>query len=213
MPQGRPPGAWPGVSGTPRVPSREKEIPSHPGCWPGKVPICCRNPLFDVSDENRALLGGKSLVLGNLDEELPFSTDFFDFVYCSHVLEHLESPIFGLSELQRVGKRGFVEIPSVLLDFLAHHGKTHPKWACWGASAENGVLLFIEKTKAQNRLFLDFNSCWGAFFNHALHGVRLSAPQRDIRAFFWQNQQLLNISASWDKNAGKTVEAMEMRLK
>lgn len=45
-------------------------------------------------------------------EPWPFRDKHFDFVVCSHTLEDLRDPIWVCSELQRVGKRGYIEVPS-----------------------------------------------------------------------------------------------------
>lgn len=158
---------------------------------PGDIPLT----IFDLNDNPR----------------MPFHDDEFDFVYCSHVLEHLEHPKTVLDELQRVGRRGYVEVPSLLLDFMMKFGKNHSRWACWGQ--KEGEIVFIEKTEAQNRLFVDFERAWASFFHGAVHGTRVSAPQRGIRFFFWENQDLLNISAHWDKGTKRKVTAKVWGLK
>ena len=47
-------------------------------------------------------------------EPWPFDDGQFDFVVCSHVLEDIRDPMFVCSELQRVAKAGYVEVPSRL---------------------------------------------------------------------------------------------------
>jgi len=44
----------------------------------------------------------------------PFSDKYFDFSICSHTLEDIRDPLFVCSELIRVSKRGYIEIPSRL---------------------------------------------------------------------------------------------------
>lgn len=43
---------------------------------------------------------------------LPFAEKAFDYVICSHVLEHVEDPEMLISELMRVAHRGYIETPS-----------------------------------------------------------------------------------------------------
>ncbi len=46
----------------------------------------------------------------------PFDDDQFDFVVCSQTLEDVRDPIWVCSELQRVGRAGYVEVPSRLVE-------------------------------------------------------------------------------------------------
>lgn len=54
-------------------------------------------------------------------EELPFKDDSFDFVIASHVLEHSADPEKFLSEIQRVGKAGYIEVPDAFMERLTHY--------------------------------------------------------------------------------------------
>jgi hypothetical protein len=45
-------------------------------------------------------------------ESLPFRDKEIDFVICSHVLEDIRDPLWVCTEMVRVAKRGYVEVPS-----------------------------------------------------------------------------------------------------
>ena len=49
---------------------------------------------------------------------LPFKDKAFDFVVCRHLLEHMEDPLPLLRELERVGRAGYIETPSALMEKL-----------------------------------------------------------------------------------------------
>jgi len=51
-------------------------------------------------------------------ENLPFKDKAFDFVIASHVLEHSKDPEKFLSELQRVAKSGYIEVPDAFMERL-----------------------------------------------------------------------------------------------
>jgi len=51
-------------------------------------------------------------------ENLPFKDKEFDYVICCQVLEHVEDPHRFLAEQFRVAKRGFMETPSLLGEYL-----------------------------------------------------------------------------------------------
>lgn len=47
-------------------------------------------------------------------EPFPFADDEIDFVICSHTLEDVRDPIWVCQEIARIGKAGYVEVPSRL---------------------------------------------------------------------------------------------------
>jgi ubiquinone/menaquinone biosynthesis C-methylase UbiE len=65
-------------------------------------------------------------------ESLPFKDKEFDYVIANQVLEHAEDPAAFISELCRVSKRGYIETPSLIGEFL--FPKQSHKW----------VILFID---------------------------------------------------------------------
>ncbi len=50
--------------------------------------------------------------------QLPFRDGAFDFVIASHIGEHVDDPATFCAELARVARRGYVETPSPLADYL-----------------------------------------------------------------------------------------------
>ena len=54
-------------------------------------------------------------------EKLPFKNEAFDFVIASHVLEHSADPTNFLSELQRVAKAGYIEVPDAFMERLTNY--------------------------------------------------------------------------------------------
>jgi hypothetical protein len=62
-------------------------------------------------------------------EPWPFEDDQFDFVICSHTLEDIRDPIWVCSELARVARAGYIEVPSRLEEQT--YGIQGP-WVGWG---------------------------------------------------------------------------------
>lgn len=50
--------------------------------------------------------------------KMPFRDKAFDYIIAFHVLEHIKNPTAFLNEIQRVGKAGYIETPSVMFDIL-----------------------------------------------------------------------------------------------
>lgn len=104
----------------------------------GNLPFPFATHLADIaiesSDVGRAgevfkYLDGRVVYECNV-ESLPFADKEFDFICCSHVLEHVESPEKACRELMRVGKRGYIETPSRLKDMWLNTAKiSNHRWA------------------------------------------------------------------------------------
>ena len=63
------------------------------------------------TDRVSRLVVDRPFVMGDISA-LPFLDNSFDFVYCAHVLEHINNLETAMKELMRVGKRGYIELPS-----------------------------------------------------------------------------------------------------
>ena len=84
------------------------------------------NTICDVQDLSK-LYDGKNFV--KLEKkQLPFKDNEFDFVIASHVLEHVEDFKFFISELERVSKKGYIELPTKLEDNLVFENKKDHLW-------------------------------------------------------------------------------------
>ena len=51
-------------------------------------------------------------------ESLPFKENEYDYVFCSHVLQHLDRLGDAMRELMRIGHRDYIEIPTRMSDIL-----------------------------------------------------------------------------------------------
>jgi ubiquinone/menaquinone biosynthesis C-methylase UbiE len=70
-----------------------------------------------------------------------FKDKEFDFVYCSHVIEHCKNPINACKELIRISKRGYIETPSKTCEIM--FGDNIHEWYIIKA----GNKLYFEKIK------------------------------------------------------------------
>lgn len=63
---------------------------------------------LDVSEENIRVVAEKGLnvICADLNRGLPFKDSSFETVFCSHVIEHVDSPLVLLRESCRVLRRG-----------------------------------------------------------------------------------------------------------
>jgi ubiquinone/menaquinone biosynthesis C-methylase UbiE len=116
----------------------------------GNIPFHLANHLVDITIENDNY-GRAGVAFKHVDgipiyecnlEKLPFEDDEFDFVYCSHVLEHITDPDKACSELIRIGKRGFIESPTRDKDIWLNTAKvSNHRWAI---EKRDNRLIFTE---------------------------------------------------------------------
>lgn len=127
---------------------------------------------------------GCSFVLADINN-LPFANKKFDFVYCSHVLEHVDDPERACSELIRVGRGSYVETPNFMKDCLFSWAEDMHRWHTIGVG---NTLLFFEYSPRQAK------------------GIRCDAWRKMIledreyhplQDAFWDNQDIFNTMFSW----------------
>lgn len=82
------------------------------------LPFATHQLEYAISDDAFGRAGQPMRRLGNVElvqgsvEKLPFADKSFDFIYCSHIMEHVANPAAACAELSRVGKRGYIESPN-----------------------------------------------------------------------------------------------------
>ena len=84
------------------------------------------NTICDVQDLSKFYKDKNFIKLEN--KQLPFKDNEFDFVIASHVLEHVEDLKFFINELERVSKKGYIELPTKLEDNLVFENKNDHLW-------------------------------------------------------------------------------------
>lgn len=112
-------------------------------------------------------------------EPWPFEDDEFDFVVCSHTLEDIRDPIWVCSELVRVAKAGYIEIPSRVDEQTRG---VHGDWVGWShhhwlIDVEGETVSFVLKPH----------------LIHSDHRYEIPAellgylrPEERVQSLFWQ---------------------------
>ena len=75
------------------------------------------------------------------EKKLPFKDKEFDFVVASHVMEHVEDIDFFIKELERISKKGYIELPTMLEDNLVFENKKDHLWHMDFDDVENKLLI------------------------------------------------------------------------
>ena len=130
---------------------------------------------------------------------LPFHDKSYDFVFCSHVLEHVDNPKLACEELIRVGKRGYLETPSLMTDVLFSWAKGMHKW----------VTMII----ANRLIFVEYDM-------RLVQGVRdsywkksiFSKKYHPLQEVFFNNQDIFNNSLMWNNYFNYSVFYLDGRM-
>jgi len=96
------------------------------------------------------------------DKKLPFKDNQFDFIYASHVIEHVDDVAYFISELQRISKKGYIELPSMLEDniVLSENNIKDHKWFFQFDDVHN--ILLAEKKKQLIEPFITHGVLFGS---------------------------------------------------
>lgn len=118
-------------------------------------------------------------------EDLPFDDKSYDFVFCSHVLEHMDNPGAAMRELMRVGERGYIEVPTRLSDVMFNFTRI-PNHHRWHGLVLGTTLILVEWPDQERREL-------GNEFFEALQSSHSNAFQD----FFERNRDLFFTSLRW----------------
>ncbi len=171
---------------------KKKDLVLDIGGW--AMPFNRANFVVDIHPyETRGILGHqggekeffnkKSWLMHDISSKirLPFKNKQFDFVICSHTLEDIRDPIFLCSEMTRIGKKGYIEVPSQLLELTrgiannSYCGYYHHRWLI---EIENNSINFRFKPHL-------IHNKWKFHFPHRFLN-KLNSEKR-VAYLFWDN--------------------------
>ena len=105
-------------------------------------------------------------------DNMPFGNKVFDYVVCSHLLEHVVNPGKAIEEIMRVGRAGYIELPyegsQKISDFPTH---------LWYCRRDGEKLIFtakknvcfdkeIDKLNKSKKIKLEYDKCIISLYWH-----------------------------------------------
>lgn len=102
------------------------------GCSVGTFAQVAPNQIIGIDNDKEALeiCKNKNLKVkfADLEKKIPFKDNFFEGVFCSHTIEHLNNPLNMMKEIYRVLKpRGILVL--ITPDYIKSHDKGFGFWA------------------------------------------------------------------------------------
>jgi len=136
-------------------------------------------------------------------EPWPFKDKQFDFVLCKQTLEDLRDPVWVCEEMMRVGKSGFIEVPSRIVESTPgiersrYCGYSHHHWLC--EITEDGIEFLFKHAQLHG---------YSRF--HLTVGPRWNRMHRDHRwsETFDQLYQLFGIVNRWFREFNPKYQAV-----
>ncbi len=122
---------------------------------------------------------------------LPFVDKSFDYIFASQVLEHLEEPELFFAEIERVGKKGYIESPNGIRELL--FGWPFHRWV---VEKDKNDYLILRKN--------DLDQPFGLFFH------KLQLENHEFARFCALSHDLLNTCYEWH---GKVMFGFEQSLR
>ncbi|MFZ9506935.1 MAG: class I SAM-dependent methyltransferase [Burkholderiaceae bacterium] len=168
------------------IPTDSKVLDVGSGGWPFKRATALADKYVGATTHRVESIVQDTRPFFEVDlESLPFADRSYDFVFCSHVLEHTDNPGAAMRELMRVGNRGYIEVPTRLSDVMFNFTRI-PNHHRWHGLVLGTTLVLIEWTEHERREL-------GNEFFEALQSSRSNAFQD----FFERNRDLFFASYHW----------------
>lgn len=149
-----------------------------PGATPHPAATVFLEKIFDTEEELIAQSGhvGKieteNEVVYYKGDRFPFEDNEFDYVICSHVLEHVEDVPAFLRELFRVAPKGYLEFPTIYYDYV-HNIEEHLNMLLY----KEGEILWCKKSETPLLGLIEFTN----FFR-----------ELQVKGFRYNHQKIVN---------------------
>lgn len=113
-------------------------------------------------------------------KKFPFEDGEFDYVICSHVLEHVDDVDLFLSEIFRVAKQGYFEFPLITYEYL-YNVQAHLNYLRF----DGEKLLLLKKNKTAIQDFKEINLFFLETLRNGFSHAIVKMPELFIQGFEW----------------------------
>ena len=127
-------------------------------------------------------------------DKFPFKDKEFDYVICSHVLEHVSDIEQFTSELKRVAKAGYIEYPTLYYDYI-YNFEVHTTFLL----EKNGIIYWMLKNETNLEQFKPIQN----FFRSILDIAEYDKIVYELQDYLFQGFE-------WFEDF-KTIKATELK--
>ncbi|KKP95270.1 MAG: Methyltransferase type 11 [Candidatus Moranbacteria bacterium GW2011_GWE1_36_7] len=111
----------------------------------------------------------------------PFKDKEFDYVICSHVIEHVEDVESFLNEIVRVAKAGYIEFPTVYYEYL-YNFDPHLNFV----SLKNDTIFWMPKSETKINDFKSINKFFFETLNKSYVDLVNDLKEYMFQGFEWK---------------------------
>lgn len=199
----------------PRAPRDYIKLPDIPDDWrvldvgPGQYPLMRANAYLDTTVEKLQSLQerGKETIIGDLMSGCPEIPDkSFDYVWVSHVLEHLPSPERAANTLTRIAKRGVLVMPSAWKEALTNFEESDHLWSVLENPNPQAAPVFVRARS--ERLDQLRNADVMKSLCRALRtgpNNRVTEESRTLRKWWYDKEAALDVVYCWESTCNVQV--------
>ncbi len=139
------------------------------------------------------------LLIEDWNREMPDELLFkkFDFVWASHVLEHVDDPKLAAYNLSRLGKRGVVVCPSYVKEALFLFEERDHKWDVLPPAYHGGPMRFVRPNMEWRNRLRD-RAVTGSMGRVLRTGPPRTNDHRVAAAWYRKVEPLLDIHVAWE---------------
>lgn len=166
---------------------------------PGAFPHPRADVYLDWSEDILAPLkdAGKRTILDSLEEGLPeVGYKAYDYVWCSHVLEHVEDPRKCAATLSRIAKRGTIVMPSAFKETLFNFEEETHKYFVMPHPTE-GPPIFVRYNRGYVSRLRDQLVQKATCFLYRTGTHHDCTAERALRGWFQTHEMNLDVVHHW----------------
>lgn len=140
----------------------------------------------------------QTATLGDIHGGLPqFEDDEFDYVWCSHVFEHLLDPLKAATTLSRIAKRGTIVMPSFAKESLFLFEEVAHLWLVLPNPTEGKPPIFVERNNAFLQKLRDPMVQKATCFLYRTGTHHDCTTERYMRSWYQENESALDVVYHW----------------
>lgn len=132
----------------------------------------------------------------DIQTRTPYHDKEFDFVWCSHVLEHLHHPHWAASEISRIGKAGILIVPSYAKEVMFFWEESDHKWNIYPPGMPSLIPVFFKADRICQQRLID-KGVQSALCRLYRSGPFITSDHRTLANWYRKNELKLDIVYLW----------------